>query len=387
MLWLLIFFQTFGRVEKDYPYKLVKVQAEYARCLDGSPGAYYINEAKGEGKGKFIIYFEGGGWCYAQDYPPTDQKTLENCLERAGESLGTSNNLWSTQDFDGFMASDSYNNPLFWNYNQVYIHYCDGTSFSSSLREPVTINGEQIYFNGLDILNTVLDELVTKYGLYESSELVITGGSAGASAVFYHMQKIGTRAPKAKVRAIPDAGYFLNLPDIWNNEPVWPAQMASVFSLSNGTANLDKSCLEKWTGGDVWRCLYPQYYAELIDIPTFNVMSLYDSSELGYTLLLGCEPEKKNSKAHCNSTQLDALQMLRTEHISAYKPLFSGKSQHGAWMPSCIAHTMAGWVLWDNDWRVDDLTLLDAVTNWLKGEVSVHVDQYVWPNNQACAYY
>lgn len=34
-----------------------------ALCLDGTPGAYYIGEGTGANKNKFVIYFEGGGWC------------------------------------------------------------------------------------------------------------------------------------------------------------------------------------------------------------------------------------------------------------------------------------------------------------------------------------
>lgn len=32
-----------------------------ALCLDGSPGAYYIE--RGEDAQTIILYFEGGGWC------------------------------------------------------------------------------------------------------------------------------------------------------------------------------------------------------------------------------------------------------------------------------------------------------------------------------------
>ena len=34
-----------------------------ALCLDGTPGAYYISEGSGVNKNKFILFFQGGGWC------------------------------------------------------------------------------------------------------------------------------------------------------------------------------------------------------------------------------------------------------------------------------------------------------------------------------------
>ena len=35
-----------------------------ARCLDGSPMAYWIRPASAaENSSKFVVYFQGGGWC------------------------------------------------------------------------------------------------------------------------------------------------------------------------------------------------------------------------------------------------------------------------------------------------------------------------------------
>jgi hypothetical protein len=44
-------------------------------CLDGTPGAYYIQEGVGDNKNKFILYFEGGGWCGGI----TMSNTLQSC--------------------------------------------------------------------------------------------------------------------------------------------------------------------------------------------------------------------------------------------------------------------------------------------------------------------
>ena len=47
----------------------VLVQDPTARCLDGSPGAYYYE--KGEDSATIVLYFEGGGWCGDQDLAST----------------------------------------------------------------------------------------------------------------------------------------------------------------------------------------------------------------------------------------------------------------------------------------------------------------------------
>lgn len=45
-------------------YKLVKHSQERgAACLDGSPAGLYIHEGSGVNKTKYLIYFNGGGFC------------------------------------------------------------------------------------------------------------------------------------------------------------------------------------------------------------------------------------------------------------------------------------------------------------------------------------
>lgn len=52
----------------------------HATCMDGSRPAYYHRPGSGSGQYKWVIFFEGGGWCY----------TLEACRQRAVTDLGSS---------------------------------------------------------------------------------------------------------------------------------------------------------------------------------------------------------------------------------------------------------------------------------------------------------
>merc|ERR1711862_798572 len=53
-------------LSKDYPFKLWKLEWSNleGKCLDGSSGGYYYKEGSGTGSKSFILYLEGGGWCY-----------------------------------------------------------------------------------------------------------------------------------------------------------------------------------------------------------------------------------------------------------------------------------------------------------------------------------
>ena len=53
-----------------------------ARCLDGTAPGYYIERGSGTGVGKFMIHWQGGGWCTSE----------ANCFARSHERhMGTSN--------------------------------------------------------------------------------------------------------------------------------------------------------------------------------------------------------------------------------------------------------------------------------------------------------
>lgn len=51
-----------------------------ATCMDGSRPAYYLRRGTGSGAHRWMVFFEGGGWCY----------TLEACQQRMHTDLGSS---------------------------------------------------------------------------------------------------------------------------------------------------------------------------------------------------------------------------------------------------------------------------------------------------------
>ena len=91
-------------------------------CLDGSPPGYYIGKGGGSGANKWILHQEGGAWCY----------TLEDCLDRSKTALGTSTVWKSTASIGGIFSDSEEINGEFYNWNVIYLMYCDGASFSGS---------------------------------------------------------------------------------------------------------------------------------------------------------------------------------------------------------------------------------------------------------------
>ena len=92
-------------------------------CLDGSAAGFYIREGSGSGVSKWILHLGGGGWCV--------NKT--DCYERSMMWLGSSKSWPSSVAIGGFLSDNSTVNPDFYNWNVVYVMYCDGASFAGSV--------------------------------------------------------------------------------------------------------------------------------------------------------------------------------------------------------------------------------------------------------------
>lgn len=112
-----------GRAQQDSSdVRVIIVRVQGAVCLDGSAPGYYIRRASSAGEDKWILHLEGGGWCGDE----------ADCLSRSKTALGSSINWPLTAEFHGFLSDNVTVNPDFYNWNMVYLMYCDGSSFSGN---------------------------------------------------------------------------------------------------------------------------------------------------------------------------------------------------------------------------------------------------------------
>lgn len=68
------------------------------------------------------MHMEGGGWCYNEDA----------CLQRSKTDLGSSKNWQPKTELSGFLSDDPHFNPIFYNWNVIFLMYCDGASFTGN---------------------------------------------------------------------------------------------------------------------------------------------------------------------------------------------------------------------------------------------------------------
>jgi len=168
----------------------------YARCMDGSPGGFYVRDATGARRATtYVLDFEGGGEC----------SNTENCAPRLSKSLGSSNHFPPTYDFSSthFGSADEALNPDFFDANLVRLKYCSGDLWSGRRTEAWSPSG--FWFSGHHIVDAILQELDSR--LQTATEIIVTGESAGGAAVYTNLDFIAARYPQAAVAGAAIAGF------------------------------------------------------------------------------------------------------------------------------------------------------------------------------------
>ena len=107
-------------------------------------------------------------------------------------------------------------NPVMHNYTFAILNYCDGSSGTSALEEPMegvceSIENapDKLYFRGKYIKEAAFEQLV-KRGIMNAENVVIAGNSAGALAAQLHANFYKERLPNARVTGLSDSGIFLD---------------------------------------------------------------------------------------------------------------------------------------------------------------------------------
>ncbi|XP_048566592.1 pectin acetylesterase 5-like isoform X2 [Triticum urartu] len=308
---------------------LAGAQEKGAVCLDGTPPGYHLQRGSGDGSGSWLLHLEGGGWC----------STLKDCSGRRMSVLGSSNFMKPLQFAGhGIFDSDEIYNPDFYNWNKVYVRYCDGASFAGDA-EGQAQDGTTVYFRGLRIYEAVIGELMEK-GLANATQVLFTGCSAGGLATILHCDDFSARFPQqVSVKCFADAGFFLDVKDISGERSFW-SFYNRVVQLQNVRQVLHKDCL---ANKDPTECFFPTELIKSIRTPMFILNSAYDSWQIQNVLLpSSSSPEKswlscKDNIGNCNSTQIKVLDEIRNTMINDLK-VINDKAEWGMFIDSCFTH-------------------------------------------------
>jgi len=248
--------------------KLLPSTVAGAACLDGSPPGYYFAPGQGTGVNKWFIYHQGGGWC----------SSLENCYERSQGNLGSSKKWPASQDLgDGYFSPSHKINPVMFNWNKVYLPYCDGGSFSGNNRTVAQVNGHSVYFRGYLNLQSVYLDLVQTRNLKAAKEVVISGCSAGGLAAYLHLDWWAAGIPGAVTKGMPDSGFFLDY-----DSPAGPKYgklMRWVFDAMNCSSGVNQACIAGNKGMEA-NCMFAEHTGPHLAHSMFPLQSEYDSWQI-----------------------------------------------------------------------------------------------------------
>jgi len=308
-----------------------------ALCLDGSPAGYYLDQNNPK-TSTWIIDFQGGGMCMEG----------QDCLDRSTTDLGSSKTwpkYWypitalSIAEASGFISSSTWTNPKLASWNKVRVQYCDGDLFSGNRLEPYKFGNSTLYFRGQSIVEGVFDDLA-RFGLYNATEIIITGCSAGGISVYLHIDWIRQRIPShIKVSAAPDSGFFMDIPNYkgFKNTTLW-----NVARTLHNTTFLNEKCKKANPGKKVGNCIWPDHTAKYIskDIPFYVINSLTDSYQVAHTLDLDCFKQGLflSTLENCTQVELNAVQKFRQTMLSQLNATILSSPQNGGFLISCLTH-------------------------------------------------
>jgi hypothetical protein len=384
-----------------------------AACLDGSPTGYYIEKTTNISHANdWQLYFQGGGWCYSEI----------DCYGRSKTTLGSSKAWPKSQCLGGPLAADCEANPLFCQYNRVYLAYCDGNSFASNRADAVNVTGTavppgtQIFWRGKANIAATLNDLLTKHNLGNAVNVLESGGSAGGLAAYLHADSVHdwfvAHAPNLKkYKSAPISGFFLDHNNVLGN-PVYETMMKYLFEASNAVSGVNQNCIAATPNkDDQWRCNFASHAYAHTKAPIFPLNSALDSWQTGciYTATLdpgfpSSTPKKldehgncanaaapfngsacagkpradclgpwsncSKSTEECNAPQLTAMNQYITDFKSAMTsavPAFT-KEGNGAFIHSCHKHCAEQDTSKFTTVALNGVTMRDAFNAWWQSD-------------------
>jgi hypothetical protein len=369
----------------DANYKKVVLTDPDALCLDGTQGAYYYRE--GFYKNKWILSFEGGGWCGSSEGL---SESLEDCLDRSTNDWGSSakySDTWTQNE--GILSDNPQNDYRDW--SMAFLKYCDGTGHQGYKKDPILYKGKNLYFRGHNVTIGQFNSLNSLNQLFTAAtDIMVTGLSAGGLAAFLWTNYVKDRAAAStRVISLPDSGIFLDSTNFVTKRNEYSLQFKNFMRFSNEEINPPTAeCVAAYPN-ELWKCMFAEYNHVFIKVPLFAIQSPYDSWSLRNILGISCEDG--GSLIGCDEGQMRYIEDYHTNTTVVLKAIAANSAKNGYWAPSCSNHVYSTWNgLYDAAYRIPANSvhsLIHDIVEWDQGlQVSYeHMDNGNWPINRPCS--
>ena len=323
-----------------------------AACLDGTPPAIYMapanTTADPSAKNKWVLYFKGGGWCVDE----------ADCLKRTTTLIGSSSQLPSKQPRFGYggagpLGDDPALNPAFAHFNRALLWYCDGGSWSGDVEAPVPVasgSSTKLYFRGRRNLDAALRFLRQQHGLGDATEVLLSGGSAGALAAYLHADYVrATFGATVKFRVAPVSGFFL-MHETVAGEDAFPALGRGVFEMMNSSGGVNQRCVTALAPtGQQWQCFFANASYAHTTTPLFALNSAVDSYQMQAILKVsptcaGMDVAHTTGPqfGNCTEAELAAVRGFEADFLRDLRASATfGRAGNGGFIESCMEHVAA----------------------------------------------
>jgi hypothetical protein len=273
-----------------------------ARCLDGTPGAYYVNLAQPSAPGEdaqkenemsgyatartWVVMLQGGGECV----------NPAECAERAGTPRGSSELVPEEIVFDSGIqklpidGEDRKRLP-FAAANMVNVAYCSGDVYLGRAQDK---DANALWHDGAYIVQAVLQELIRAYGMADADVIVLAGRSAGGIGLIAQVDSwadfIRSKLPPmkqslVKIVGAPFAGFHYFHDDQQTYEPEddqaryvpWNEDSFKRYlTYWHGENSLPQACVDEHKDAP-WQCVVANASFPYTRTPLFFSQALTDS--------------------------------------------------------------------------------------------------------------
>jgi len=262
----------------------------------------------------------------------------------------------------GYFSPKQAENPIMYNWNKVYLKYCDGASFSGNNATVQTYEGHKVYYRGYLNLQAYYKDLMAKHSLGKATHAVISGCSAGGLATYLHADWWAEHLQNVDTRAMPDSGFFVdyNAP---GKGPKYGQNMRWVFEAQACKGGVNKACVEANKGKES-NCMFAEHTAPHIKTPIFPLQSEYDSWQSAN--ILGS-----------NITQ--ALNAFGKDLTKRFMATVLKQERNGGFLESCFHHCGK----WDQI-TINGVKSGAAFQTWYNSKHGIYLQSKEYPCAPCC---
>ncbi|KAK9861127.1 hypothetical protein WJX84_011284, partial [Apatococcus fuscideae] len=363
--------------------RLTTVEDADAVCNDGTPGVFYVRPGQGQGSKRWVIRAQGSQYCW----------NPQICADRWNGFawfLMTSNHTreWISNTehdvkgvFDFFLKAfgainvDPILNPLWHNWNHVYIWSCSSDAFMGDAPGYFHEDSGPWPFRGRRIAKATMNMLLDNEGLDEATDVLVVGDSTGGVATMQmiddlHAQVVPRMPNLKRFKGWIDGGWFFDAPTYTPDEFYFsPQRLGQWWWYTN--ASFDGSCAEHYKD-EPWLCFYAPNSWPHVEVPLLFHECLYDLHIRDYV-----RPDAKQGQWDDLRNNMAASYRLHEEQYAAMTHTERMALQTGdprsrlpvMFSPACKEHEIS-----DADHtiltsHIGRLRFTDVMKAWFMGEV------------------